>query len=148
MTEELAQRAVACKAWRWMPGMLVWREQQRHPPVLARFSSFQDEYPEFIDTASISAKSLDGGTLFPVVNGKRMGLADSMKLTPDLADPATLGCLLALVREAHKCPEAHVYWATVTRLWVVRWGAVGLGEHTVDANTEAEALVRALEAAP
>ncbi len=68
--------------------------------------------------------------------------------TPDFRDPATMGCLLALVRGALKCPEAHVYYATVSRLWVVRWGVVGVGQRSVDALTEAEALVAALEAAP
>lgn len=122
--------------------MLVWREQQRHPPVLARFSSFQDEYPEFIDPKSISAKSLDGGTLFPVVNGKRMGLADSMKLTPDLTDAATLGCLLALVREAWNKPDLHI------RREADGWRAWTDEPRAFVYHTEAEALVRALEVAP
>jgi hypothetical protein len=73
------------------------------------------------------------------------GIAYSAESVPDLSDPATLGCLLALVREASRCPEAHVYYATLTRLWVVRWGHEGRGERTVDGHTEAEALVLALE---
>jgi hypothetical protein len=142
---DLAKRAVACKAWRWMPGMLVWRERRRHPPVLARFSSFQDEYPEFIDPKSISAKSLDGGTLFPVVNGKRMGLADSLNLTPDLNDPATLGCLLALVREAWGDPYLCCVGDRETGWRLDGYAAV---EDIHSYRSEAEALVRALEAAP
>lgn len=71
MTEEqftLARIAVACKGWRWMPGMAdIWGERMREG---------------------------DG--------------IDRMHALPDLADPATLGCLLALVREAWKSPVAQV----------------------------------------
>lgn len=75
---------------------------------------------------------------------------------PDLSDPATLGCMLALVREAWECaviltPDYELYdeevqqgphiigWRAVE---TVRWMTVGEGA------TEAEALVAALEAAP
>jgi hypothetical protein len=111
MNEEqiaLARRAVACKGWRWMPGMAdCWGGRVREGDGLDRSSAF-----------------------------------------PDLTDPATLGCLLALVRQAHGCSEAHVYYATVSRLWVVRWGKSGVGQWTVDSHTEVESLVAALEAAP
>ena len=74
---------------------------------------------------------------------------------PDLTDPATLGCLLALVREAWGCvvvtsPDydyddearqgSHVVgWRAVE---TERWMTAGEGA------TEAEALVAALESAP
>ena len=96
MTDEmiaLGRRAVACKGWRWMQGMLSY-------------------------------------------------LAGSREL-PDLSDPATLGCLLALVREAwgdsKTCARPDLeddVWYVVTRS--------GLAF----AATEAEALVAALESAP
>lgn len=105
---ELGRRAVACKGWRWMPGMLARRQAW-----------------------------------------------------PDLRDPATLGCVLALVREA---------WPNVV-IWVARDCAVdplddteymlddvegwtvcgGCGDDYVgcfgSGKTEAAALVAALEAA-
>jgi len=63
---------------------------------------------------------------------------------PDLFDPATVGCLLALVREAYDDEHAHV-----------RAAAGGWHFHTLDpmaprvtAPTEAQCLVAALEAAP
>ena len=68
---------------------------------------------------------------------------------PDLSDPATLGCLLALVREAWDDPQVHaapmcamgrhVGW----RVWFDAYLTVYF-----DGDTEAEALVCALEAAP
>lgn len=67
---------------------------------------------------------------------------------PDLRDPATLGCVLALVREAWgdlhmvaRCDDRHgkVSW------WICRWGDL---PRSRECSTEAEALVAALEAAP
>jgi len=67
---------------------------------------------------------------------------------PDLTDPATLGCLLALVREHHKEPRLAVVptgkgWS-VSRVWLRSPHDRVAGVHTL----EAEAIVAALEAAP
>ena len=64
--------------------------------------------------------------------------------TPDIRDPATLGCLLALVREAH---GSRCYTQACGGFWTVQ------NEDTEDwwgknCVYEAEALVAALEAAP
>ena len=91
-----------------------------------------------------------GGTVG--VTAVRSFFDSSGDCLPDLTDPATLGCLLALVREAWGCvvitsPEYDyddearqgpnvVGWRTVE---TVRWMTVGEGA------TEAEALVAALE---
>jgi hypothetical protein len=75
-------------------------------------------------------------------------------VTPDLDDPATLGCLLALVREAWgpTCSVIHVLdgngWALCTS-----GGCLGLPDLRAGTGTRfhpdyAEALVAALEAAP
>jgi hypothetical protein len=110
----LFRRAVACKGWRWMPGMRWWTEDDR-----GRLDDYQPEY---------------------------MGRPPDA--LPDLTDPATLGCLLALVREAWSEPILSVAWAgggwyVVQRILssvdALRW---------IDTATEAEALVAALEAAP
>jgi hypothetical protein len=65
---------------------------------------------------------------------------------PDLTDPATLGCLLALVREAWGDPLAVVspVWE---KGWMIGW-RVCFARSGFFAGTEAEALVAALEAAP
>jgi hypothetical protein len=68
-------------------------------------------------------------------------------LLPDLTDAATLGCLLQLVREARQepwyYPTAQVYGGQV--LWLVERPA---SERQMLHESEAEALVAALEAAP
>jgi hypothetical protein len=79
---------------------------------------------------------------------------------PDFSDPATRGCVLALVREAHGQPYATVHWCwefdanhpthvaergLPRRMWdvddITDW-------HETSATSEAEALVAALKAAP
>lgn len=75
---------------------------------------------------------------------------------PDLRDPATLGCLLALVREAWRAPRALVRLSANGKSFHVfdvdrvttggNWAAWLCGDRIL--QTEAEALVAALEAAP
>jgi hypothetical protein len=68
-------------------------------------------------------------------------------LLPDLSDPATVGCLLALVREAWNNLDLHVQ--RDGRFFVVNptpKGSPFYGD--IDAPTEAAVLVAALEAAP
>lgn len=106
----LARRAVACKGWRWMPGMLAhhpnWRAGRvSHVGVTAVRVACR--YPSPV-----------GGTKWAVP------LLPITVLLPDLSDPATLGCLMALVNPSY---------------WHINTGHVG--------EAEAEALVAALEAA-
>ena len=121
---ELGHRAVACRGWRWTPGM----------------RALQDR----------------GGGVEPV----RLGATDEAgdewphpEAWPDLRDPATLGCLLALVREAHgptACvvsSEEMIDGEHVGTLWSVGT-ADGRGPVISREEAEAEALVAALEAAP
>jgi hypothetical protein len=128
MTEEqiaLAKRAVACKGWRFMGGMLL-------------------------------ADAIGKQRIYDDVAGEPYWSTDGW--LPDLTDPATMGCLLALVREAVRSDD-RLWGGRVEvhqdsrRLFVVvcpehdpneflyhRWIASG--------ESEAEALVAALEAAP
>ena len=130
MTEEqiaLAKRAVECRGWRWMPGMLtdskfarVVAADENGAPCAAEQGATEDD---------CCAVWLDG---VPVL--------------PDLTDPATLGCLLALVREACGDPSLSVLFDHDGRKWRVgRWEDDGLALRCHHADTEAEALVVTLE---
>lgn len=122
--EELAQRAVACRHWRWMPGMLglsvsaeagLWRVEQA-------------------DLTALSGAGAGPASIHEV------GV-----WLPDLSDPATLGCLLALVREAWGC-DSLTCQPLLPLVGVHGWRVVGTSAQSD--NTEAAALVAALEAAP
>ena len=121
-TEDLGRRAVVCKGWRPMGGML--------------------------DIESgLRAVTVDGGGF--VIGRATTWRAD--KFIPDLTDPATLGCLLALVREAWGDPGIYVqrrdYPNDPPDSWV--WLTDGRTAPIVRiCGTEAEALVAALESQP
>ena len=123
MSEDLARRAVACRHWRWLPGMLglsakagLWRVEQ----------------------ADLTA--LFGAGAGPA------SIHEVGVWLPDLSDPCTLGGLLALVREAWGCP--HLSVVGTSEDWRIdAEGVVGVRDlHSY--KSEAEALVAALEAAP
>ena len=136
--EDLGRRAVACKHWRWMGGMAVIDRPMWR--VVDRI-----DLPPYM------------------VRGYEEELLDGMM--PDLSDPATLGCLLHLVREAWGSDEWSRSVVPVFNgidAWTVgcldmqgrkaprllflvnkiTCMPVGIG------SSEAEALIIALEAAP
>jgi hypothetical protein len=68
---------------------------------------------------------------------------------PDLRDPATLGCVLEMVREAYDCSTCFAMWDESEEDWSVNVPHEGGGSYIESiADSEAEALVAALEAAP
>jgi len=132
---DLSKRAVACKGWRWMPGMRAkhpnWRGYRvSHVGLTGMFGACRYASPM-------------GGVERAVV---ALPVPTSSDVLPDLTDAATLGCLLALVREAWGDSDLHVGRR------IAGWG-VWTSESTplplcvAKADTEAEALVAALEAA-
>ena len=105
---ELARRVVACRGWRWMPGMRT--INGRRLAVVFGASRTAAVLCDLRDDANSDTEDLQGEL-------------------PDLNDPATLGCLLALVREATTA------YASLT----FEPGYL---------HTEVENLVAALEASP
>jgi len=113
-SRELGRRAVACRRWRWLPAMLA---------------LYPDDTCDRVNECGHDPKDSEQECREP---------------WPHFDDAATLGGLLALVREAYDDERAHVRPAAGA--WVF---------HTLDplapcvtAPTEAQCLVSALEAAP
>jgi hypothetical protein len=124
---ELARRAVACKGWRWVPGMLTLSG--------ARILLAEDDgaYVLMARRAWTKPMLMEDGEL------------------PDFADAATLGCLLSLVREAWNEPHMSLECRLVAHYGKWEWTVLALDKPKiipVYAWSEAEALVAALEAAP
>lgn len=126
MNNDLAKRAIACKDWRWMPGM-------RHGTSGSRMLCTGDDLDGPWQAWSDEDYDACACKLRPDQTANDL---------PDLTDPATLGALLALVREAWGMPRL-VAIPQPDGEWSV-WGLTSIA----GGETEAAALVAALEAAP
>ncbi len=121
--EDLGRRAVACKHWLWMPGMAV----------LGGFAGVDRLFTDKFGMIHVPDK--DAG------------------MVPDFTDPATLGCLLHLVREAwgdedlsaDRVSRAHDKLPDVWQVYVFYESGV---KDVLSGHSEVEALVAALGAAP
>ena len=133
---------------RWMPGMRAAADPHDAGRVVRVDSgsitvSVDDREQDVPGEMDSWPNLIRGGVGAPVLSGGKW----LRGWLPDLTDPATVGCLLALVREAWGNPEMGP--AGVDGRWAValvrensRTGRI------VVRDTEAAALVAALDAAP
>ena len=114
---ELGRRAVACPAWRWMPGMTT------------------------IDGVRVLRVDRDGYAIGARVpdRGSPEIVEVPLDAVPALEDRATQGCVRQLVQWAY--PRAQAWCSPVGPRWRC-WYAIGV----TDGATMAEAMVLALEA--
>jgi hypothetical protein len=131
----LVRRAVACRCWRWVPGMLcIWPNGNEFRVSQVNGVDGENDLPNYPAGGW-------GDDYSPRTSG-----------TPDLTDPATLGCLLALVRQAWGAPLAQASPALppADGPWFCYLNADTDGDdrRRFVGPTEAAALVAALEAAP
>lgn len=139
----LGARAVACKKWRWMAGMLLHGHDATH-----RLTFMAPEYEQDAPDRELIAILHPA----PVDDAPGWGWpAEGSGWTPDLSDAATLGCLRQLVREVYGDPEIYTQPSTdeeAPTRWCLcrplRWGR----QQLFVADSEPEVLVLALANAP
>ena len=161
--EDLGRRAVACAHWRWMPGMLAYvRITLDDKPYERRVQVVSGNGRSFLGTTTRPGKSADDTRAWGMVRHVQAAPVEEEDFIPDLTDPATLGCLLYLVREAW--PDEWTDYAVPVHDGFDGWtfgvitrnaGPGQVNVITVFASSvfpwhpsEAAALVAALEAAP
>jgi hypothetical protein len=125
---ELAERLVNSSKWYWLPGMRT--ISGRRLAVVFGESRTASVLCDLRDDANSDTEDLQGEL-------------------PDLNDPATEGCLLALVREVWGDSEMHMTLGAKGWVWLTGESRVyGVVMPINAGDTEAEALVAALEGAP
>ena len=140
MSDELAKRAVA--VFKWAPGMrgqgsIYWKKTTA--PYRGRIDVMEGR------PCVIVRRILARGTCEAIFFAEDP--------VPDIADPATIGCMLAQVREAWGNERMHPAWTDehvihedggCTGEWYMEYSLVDDNSY----DTEAEAIIAAMEALP
>lgn len=131
---DLARRAMACKGWRWLPGMRALGNTG------SAWRLFQGSYD------MLRAQGEPDGYC-----GGWLSAAPLMAARPDLDDPPTAGGLPKLARDAWADPTLYAQPLMSIHTgqplgWAIR--SLGVDQHLIRANTEVEAWILTLEIAP
>ena len=120
--EELGRRAVACPRWRWMPGMTILGSKGRRVVVIGLSGATEA-------TSGMNSRAIGPDEL------------------PDLSSPATLGCLLHLVREVTGEKQSSASWYPGGKHDYPHWAwySDSCYGKLCEGSTEAECLVKLLE---
>jgi len=138
---KIARAFVACSRWQWMPGMLCVK------PVGIPGGPHGGMGYQPLASVRVTKVTLHPARL-------SMGAYDwsPVGCLPDITDPATLGCILRLVRDATGDPGLHLRCTlpyvpsyTASLPWLA---CSGRGQRLTERHhTEAEALLQVLQAA-
>lgn len=123
----LGMRAVECKSWKWLPGMLYQYREESDEVTIPTKHYWCD--PTRVRDHNPDTPACCGGLSIP-----------------DLQDPATLGCLLTLVREAWGQDDMGAF--RCRERWCIEFTPQEGQHYAFYGCTEAKALVIALESAP
>ena len=125
---ELTRNSVASVGWRCMVGMRVYSPSYQ---VYYRILSVnRRELCLALDATGIGApvvqyRDIDDRAKYPTCVEQATPLLDWVDdLVPDLTDPATLGCLLNLVKEAEMLPSDSSLWLDSAALMKILSGGV------------------------
>lgn len=146
---ELGKRIVACKAWRWMPGMLCQRRLHTGEWVPVRLTdcTIVADY-RVVERTAVPSMNQDAARMMGEGYIALDGWVLADDLLPDLSDAATKGCVLQLVREAWDDPEAHFSLGAAG--WTLMSGESRIADvvyPSPPSKDEAEAMVLAMETA-
>jgi len=116
---DLGIKAIKAKEWRWMSGMKT------------------------LTGSRVLDIEKDTGMILAYNDREPLSRLDIATTTPDLSDPATLGCLLALVRRIH---GKDIYTSERGGRWLVAYDRIEDVAYVISRGpTEATVLLAALE---
>ena len=144
MTPDLPHRAVRCKGWKWLAGMLAIGEG------CCKYCHENYGQPMKWD-GPLRVIIVDGPWIY--LDHERQYILSPLNFesgaapgpVPDLTDPATIGCLLALVRAAYDAATVEIVWLRAVAEVSVR--QAGAMRTFASPDGLAAALVAALEGA-
>lgn len=151
---ELGRRLVACKGFRWLPGMLCQRRLHTGEWVSVRLTEAENHTTvvdfRVVERGACAALNQSAARIMGIGYATMSGWVLADDLLPDLADSATKGCVLQLIREAWGDSTFHVWHSRQLDGWT--WTAQGQHSSVYASPdvfaSEEEALLDAWEAVP